>query len=79
MRKIPVMSLLALVLVPGSPVSAEGATAVSVSGPQKVNAGEQFTIDIQVEPGAAIAGMQFDITFDPSLLTVDSVAEGNLL
>ena len=52
---------------------------VSVSTPDQVNSGEQFTVDILVEPETAIAGVQFDLAFDPSLVTVDSVAEGNLL
>jgi hypothetical protein len=30
-------------------------------------------------PGTAIAGMQFDLHFDPSLVTVDDVKEGDLL
>ncbi|MFC1894167.1 cohesin domain-containing protein, partial [Chloroflexota bacterium] len=54
---------------------AQGVTVVSVSGPDKVRPEEQFTIDILVEPEAAIAGVQFNLTFDPSLVTVDSVAE----
>ena len=79
LRIIAVFLLLALILIPGSLVFAEGVTTVSISGPQEVNPGEQFTIDIQVEPGAEIAGVQFNLAFDSSLLTVDSVAEGNLL
>ena len=66
-------------LLPFSLASAQGTTVVSVSAPSQVNSGEQFTVDILVEPETAIAGVQFDLAFDPSLVTVDSVAEGNLL
>ncbi len=55
-------------------------TNVSVSAPaQPVDSGQQFTVTIEVAPGAAIAGMQFDLSFDPSVVIVDSVEEGNLL
>jgi hypothetical protein len=58
---------------------AQGDTIIRISGPNVINRGEQFTIDIIVEPEAAIAGVQFDLAFDSSLVTVDNVAEGNLL
>ena len=44
-----------------------------------VDPGEVFTVDVVVEPGVAIAGVQFRLCFDPSLIAADSVAEGNLL
>jgi hypothetical protein len=66
-------------LLPLSMVSAQGVTVVSVSAPSQVNSGEQFTIDIIVEPETAIAGVQFSLAFDSSLVTVDGVAEGDLL
>ena len=60
-------------------VSAQVDTVVSVSGPEEVNPGEQFTVEILVEPETDIAGVQFNLAFDSSLITVDNVAEGNLL
>jgi len=65
-------------LLPGL-VSAQETTNLNVSAPGGVNTGEQFTVDILIDPGTAIAGVQFDLAFDPSLVTVDSVAEGDLL
>ena len=60
--------------------SATENTNVSVSPPaQAVDAGQQFTVTIDVAPGAAMAGMQFDLSFDPSVVVVDRVEEGNLL
>ena len=83
--KIAIFMIVAL-LTPMSPGSfftrlayAQETTNVSVSAPIQVNSGEQFTIDVLVDPGTAIAGAQFDLAFDPLLVTVDSVAEGNLL
>jgi hypothetical protein len=70
---------LSIGLIPFSMALAEGETVVSVSGPEAVDPGEQFTVAIIVEPETGIAGMQFNLAFDPSLVTVDSVAEGNLL
>ena len=62
-----------------SPVLAAGSVVVSVSAPtQAVNAGARFTINITVQPNMAIAGVQFNLSFDPSLVSADSVTEGNL-
>jgi len=60
-------------------VSAAGAVIVSVSAPpQAVSSGQQFTVNINVQPNNAIAGAQFNLSFNPSLVTVNSVIEGNL-
>ena len=61
-------------------VSAAGDVVISISpSTQVVTSGETFTVNIAVEPNNAIAGLQFDMTFDPSLVTVNEVQEGNLL
>ena len=73
-----VMALGALCL-PGMASAAE-ATTVNIASPsQSIDPGQQFTVSIAVVPSTAIAGMQFDLSFDPSLVTVDSVKEGDLL
>jgi len=55
-------------------------TQVYISPPsQTVNAGQTFTVNVFIEPAEAIAGAQFNLSFDPALLTANSVAEGNLL
>ncbi|NQT71780.1 MAG: hypothetical protein HQ553_03295 [Chloroflexi bacterium] len=65
--------------LPSTGSSAETATIdVSVST-DTVGGGETFTVDIMVTPNNSIAGAQFDLSFDSSLVTVDSVEEGNLL
>ena len=79
-KGVTIFLTLALALCFPSSVSAVETTIVSVSAPnQPIHSGEQFTVNIVVEPGTAIAGMQFDLTFDPLLVTADSVEEGNLL
>jgi hypothetical protein len=60
--------------------SAADTTTVSILAPSEpLEAGEQFSVSVEVAPNTAIAGMQFDLHFDPSLVAVESVIEGNLL
>ena len=73
----------AIILIAGvylpTHVSAAGAVIVSVSAPtQAVNSGQQFMVNINVQPNNAITGAQFNLSFNPSLVTVNSVTEGNL-
>jgi hypothetical protein len=70
--------MFALGLFPITLAHAQEITIVSVSAPSQIETGERFTINILVEPGAEIAGAQFELAFDPSLVTVDSVKEGQL-
>jgi hypothetical protein len=75
---LPVMAL-GLLCFPGAASAAE-TTAVSISTPtETIDSGEQFNVSIVVVPGTAIAGMQFDLHFDPSLVTVDDIKQGDLL
>jgi hypothetical protein len=75
------MALALALCLPNTALSADaGTTAVSVSAPsQPVGSGEQFIVSIFVSPSTAISGMQFNFEFDPSLVTVNSVEEGDLL
>jgi hypothetical protein len=73
------VTLIASVSIPNS-VLAAGSAVVSVSAPaQVVNSGTQFTVNITVQPNNAIAGVQFSLSFNPALVTVNSINEGNLL
>jgi hypothetical protein len=80
LRTLVIFLLLSVaVFTPGLAVAA-GNAVVSVSVPVGApSPGEQFTISINVQPNNAIAGMQFDLSFNPDIVTVDSIAEGNLL
>ena len=54
-------------------------TSVNVTpSSQTVNAGETFTVDITIDPAEPIAGAQFNLSFDPLLLIVNSVTEDDL-
>ena len=54
-------------------------TTVSIDPPsQTVKGGDSFTINITVDPIEAIAGVQFDLSFDPTLLICNNVMEGDL-
>lgn len=78
-RILAIFLILTLGLFPPSLVHAQETTAVSVSAPSQINVGEQFIVNILVEPSTAIAGVQFDLAFAPSLVAVDRVEEGQLL
>lgn len=74
-----VVLLMAVLLLPGV-AFADPATAVTVEPASKVvGIGETFTIDILVDPDTDIAGVQFSLSFDPSVVTANGVTEGNLL
>lgn len=49
-----------------------------VSEVETASSGEEFTVNIEIEPGGAIAGAQFDLVFDPALVDVTLLLEGNL-
>lgn len=73
------MILTVTLLFPGY-ASAAGNAIVRVAVPaDAVDPGEQFTISINVEPNNEIAGVQFKLSFNPGLITIDSIVEGNLL
>lgn len=78
-RNMFILIIFALsVLLPGFTYAA-GDAIVSVSAPgSTLNPGEQFTVDISVVPNNDIAGTQFDLSFDPDIITADSIVEGNL-
>ena len=77
-----IILLLAAILALGHPgtLFAADITGASVSAPENtIGNGELFTINIDIDPVVPIAGVQFSISFDPDLVTAQSVAEGNLL
>ena len=80
LQALPVVLLLMAVLFLPGIAFADPATTVAVDPPSKVvGVGETFTVDIVVDPDADIAGAQFGLSFDPSVLTANEVTEGNLL
>ena len=64
----------------GTASAATATTAVSVSAPTgPIGTGQPFTASVVVAPGTAIAGIQFNFSFDASLASVSKVEEGGLL
>ena len=77
---LPVLLPLVVGLFVPCIASADPATAVMVQPISKaVGIGEDFTVDIFVDPDTDIAGAQLRLSFDPSVVTANSVTEGNLL
>ena len=74
---------LAATLFFSTPASAANPSTVTVSAPVKVNAGGTFSVSISVTPGAAIAGLQFDLAYTASLAgptsTMTPATEGTWL
>jgi hypothetical protein len=69
---------LAWVSLPHAATAADTTSVSLAASSQTVPLGAQFTASVVVTPAAAIAGGQFDMTFDPSLVAVTRVEEGNL-
>ena len=75
---ISIFAITAVICFP-TPISAAGSTLMTVSAPtQSVNLGAQLTVNILVQPNSPIVGAQFNLSFNPSLVNVNNVTEGNL-
>lgn len=72
-----VMALLSCLFM-AYPVSATTDTVVSINAPTTGHAGNDFSIDVVVSPGTNIAGGQFNLSYNPSLVTFNGITEGNL-
>jgi hypothetical protein len=61
-------------------VNPNGATVVMIDpSTQTVLPEGSFTVNVTVDPAVPIAGVQFDLSFNASLISANSVTEGNLL
>jgi len=70
--------LVLLMLMTGiTPASATTTVIISPST-QIVSQGESFSINVSIEPDTAIAGAQFNLQFNSSIINVNSVMEGEL-
>ena len=74
------IGILSLFLLSGLTGMAVAETLVNVSpSTQNVAKGETFTINVTIDPDTAIAGAQFDLSFNASLVSAESVTEGDML
>jgi hypothetical protein len=77
---IVVLTLVLYFTVSAVSVAAAESSIVNLSvSAQPISAGSQFTVGIMIQPNNNIAGVQFQLIFNPSLVTINSVSEGNLL
>ena len=77
---VAIVTLALVLLLPVLPVAAASPATVTVSAPtQPVSQGQQFTVNITVQPNNSIAGVQFSLSFNPALVSISSVTQGNLL
>ena len=74
------IGILSLSLLSGLAGMTAAETLVIVSpSTQNVARGETFTIDVTIKPNTSVAGAQFDLSFNASLMSTDSVTEGDIL
>ena len=74
------ITLALILLLPSLSVAGASPVIVTVSAPtMPVIQGQQFTVNIIVQPNNSIAGMQFNLSFNPALVSINSVTQGNLL
>jgi len=60
-------------------VSADETSSVSIDpSNQTVSSGETFSIDVTCVPGQPIKSFEFQLLFDPSILQISSVIEGDI-
>lgn len=54
-------------------------SAMTLQGPQQVKAGSVFAVQLAIEPGEAVTSIPMAFAFDPKVLEVVSVTEGDFL
>jgi len=78
-----ILSIVAIMLVLAAIASAgaspETTIAIAPSEVKDLETGGSFTIDVTITEAPNIYGWQFNVTFDPGVLSVASVAEGPFL
>jgi general secretion pathway protein D len=66
--------------VPGpSPFITAGATTFTFQGPAQAAAGSSFDLTLNVLPDQAITSIPFTIAYDPKLVEVTAVSEGDFM
>ncbi|MBW2127439.1 MAG: chitobiase/beta-hexosaminidase C-terminal domain-containing protein, partial [Deltaproteobacteria bacterium] len=74
--KILALAVMILFFFPNS--GASGSTYVNVISREFVNVNEIFYVNVSIEPSSPLGGAQCDISFDPSVLEVESVNDGGM-
>ena len=64
-----------LIFFSGMAIAATGVSIIPSA--QEVEAGDDFELDIYIKPDTPIYGLQFDLTYDSSLIAVNDIEEGS--
>ena len=76
-----IIVLLSLFILPvGGSVLAADTSIVSISSPDEtIVLGQTFTVEVNVIPNHDIVGIQLNIAFDPKMMAIENIAEGDFL
>jgi hypothetical protein len=80
LRILSVMVILPLAaaLFTVNAVSASGAVSVSVNTPGEVNKDDFFMVTVDISEVLSLNAVQYDVSFDPSLLRLEKIDEGQM-
>jgi hypothetical protein len=74
-----VLGILIIFSFPGNVYAAENIVVSIITPDQPVRPGEVFTVKVEVQPHQEIAGVQFNLSFNPTRVILQEITEGNLL
>ena len=77
-RFIAILASLSLLIIGNVALAQTTTTLEVVPSKTKVVKGETFTVAIYVNPSVAVAGAQFNLSWNANALTVNSVADGGI-
>ncbi len=79
-RRILLLAILSFLIIPLTVSESTAEIAVCIS-PELTRVGENgiFVLDVTIEPDIAISGAELTLMYDPALVQVTSVKEGDLL
>ena len=77
-KQVAIISAVIILLVAQFPIALGEDTKVSVSAPDGVKPGDEFSAHIMIEDVTDFDAAQFDLSFDPDLLIVTSVSNGEI-
>ncbi len=80
LRTLAIILALSVSLIPASNLLAAGSTNVNLMVPAGViEPGNYVTVNVYLQPNQPIAGAQFSLSFNPEMVKVESITEGDLL
>ena len=61
------------------PAASMGPTTLALQAPQQIKNGDSFTLQLAIQPSEPVTGIPLALTYDPKVLELVDVAEGNFL